>query len=76
MFLANDWQACLRIPLPVPFPTMEHEPESDSKDKVECPGNKAPVEKGEHPCPLRKASAHLSDVGIGGIHDPLGKAIK
>lgn len=54
---------------------MQHKAKGHGKDKIERPGNKAPVEEREHACPFCYAS-HLFDMRIRRIHRPLGKGVK
>lgn len=76
MLLSDDRKASLAVSLFVPLPAMKHEAERNSKNKIERPGNEAPMEQRENTRPLRDVTAHLSNVRVGRIHDPFCKAIE
>ena len=54
---------------------MQHKAEGCRQHQIKGPGNETPVKQRKYPRP-RLHGAQLCDMGIGGIHDPLGEGIE
>ena len=54
---------------------VQHEAERNREHQIKSPGDKTPVEQRENACPLGNG-AHLRDVRVRGVHNPLRKGIE